>query len=104
MSDMRIFSRHTFKVIREEYPRAAPALGEWYRETEQAKWRTPQDVKAKYPKASIVANDRVVFNIMGGEYRLIAGMEYEFGAVYIKFFGTHAEYDKVDAATVELRK
>lgn len=54
--------------------------------------------------ASIIANNRVVFNIKGNDYRLITGINYSFRALYIKFFGTHAEYDKVNAATVELRR
>jgi mRNA interferase HigB len=105
MSCMRIYSRHTYNVFREEYPRAAQALQSWYQEAEKAKWRTPQDVKEQYSvTASIIPNNRVVFNIMGGEYRLITEVNYKWSTIFIHFFGTHAEYDKVDAATVKLRK
>jgi mRNA interferase HigB len=65
-----------------------------------AQWRTPEDVKASYPKASILKGSRVVFNIKGNDYRLIARVQYRVGVVAIRFFGTHAEYDEVDAETV----
>mgnify|MGYP006199370373 CR=1 FL=1 len=66
-----------------------------------AQWRTPQDIKAHYASASFVANNRVVFNIKGNDYRLIVAISYRFQAVYIKFIGTHTEYNRIDAATVE---
>jgi len=66
----------------------------------RAQWRTPQDVKAAYPKASILKASRVVFNIKGNDYRLVAALQYRAGVVAIRSFGTHAEYDKIDAETV----
>jgi len=101
---MRIYSKSTYLASCEDYPAAAQALRAWYAEASRAEWRTPQDIKNRFASASFIVNDRVVFNIKGNDYRLIAGIEYEYRAVYIKFFGTHAEYDKVDAATVEQRK
>ncbi len=65
-----------------------------------AQWRTPEDVKASYPKASILKGSRVVFNIKGNDYRLIARVQYQANVIAIRFFGTHAEYDEVDAETV----
>jgi mRNA interferase HigB len=65
-----------------------------------AQWRTPEDVKASYPKASILKRSRAVFNIKGNDYRLIAALQYQAGVLAIRFFGTQAEYDKVDAETV----
>ncbi len=65
-----------------------------------AQWRTPEDVKAAYPKASILKGSRVVFNIKGNDYRLIAALQYQAGVLAIRFFGTHSEYDQVDAETV----
>jgi mRNA interferase HigB len=66
----------------------------------RADWRNPEDVKASYPKASILKASRVVFNIKGNDYRLVAALQYRAGAVAIRFFGTHSEYDRIDAETV----
>ncbi|MGG1944253.1 type II toxin-antitoxin system HigB family toxin [Trinickia sp. NRRL B-1857] len=101
---MNIVSKQTYLNYCEEYPRAAEFLKAWYLEASAAEWSSPQDVKDRYANVSIIANNCVVFNIKGNDYRLIAGINYSFRALYIKFFGTHAEYDKVDAATVELRR
>ena len=73
----------------------------WYDEAKHAVWRTPQDIRQRYASASFVGHNRVVFNIKGNDYRLIVAVAYRFQAIYIKFIGTHTEYDRVDAATVE---
>jgi len=65
-----------------------------------AQWKTPEEVKKSHPKASILKGSRVVFNIKANNYRLVSLMEYKAGVVMIRFFGTHDEYDKVDAETV----
>jgi mRNA interferase HigB len=65
-----------------------------------AQWRNPEGVKASYPKASILKASRVVFNIKGNHYRLVAALQYRAGVLAIRFFGTHGEYDKIDAETV----
>jgi mRNA interferase HigB len=72
----------------------------WLDIVSRANWRNPEDVKAAYPKASILKASRVVFNIKGNDYRLVARVQYQAGAMVIRFFGTHAEYDKIDAETV----
>jgi mRNA interferase HigB len=66
----------------------------------RAQWRNPEDVKASYPKASILKSSRVVFNIKGNDYRLVARIQYQAGVLAIRFFGSHAQYDKIDAETV----
>src|SRR3979411_1065512 len=66
----------------------------------RAQWRNPEDVKTSYPKASILKAGRVVFNIKGNDYRLVARVQYQAGVLAIRFFGTHAEYDEIDAETV----
>src|SRR5882762_8883327 len=66
----------------------------------RANWHTPEDVKASYPKASILKASRVVFNIKGNDYRLVARVQYPAGVLSMRFYGTHAEYDKIDAETV----
>src|SRR5450759_4079872 len=77
-----------------------PQYNAWLAIVDCAQWRTPADVKASYPKASILKGSRVVFNIKGNDYRLIASIQYQAGVLAIRFFGSHAEYDKIDAETV----
>jgi mRNA interferase HigB len=72
----------------------------WLGIVARAEWSNPEDVKASYPKASILKAGRVVFNIKGNDYRLIARVQYQAGVLAIRFFGTHVEYDKIDAETV----
>jgi mRNA interferase HigB len=72
----------------------------WFDIVSRAQWRSPEDVKASYPKASILKASRVVFNIKGNDYRLVARIQYQASVLAIRFFGTHAEYDKIDAETV----
>lgn len=79
---------------------AEGALRAWYSDARQAEWRTPAEIQATYANASILRNNRVVFNIRGNTYRLIVAIHYALGIVYIRFIGTHAEYDRVDAETV----
>lgn len=78
------------------------ALLAWYAEASKANWKTPQNIKDQYASASFVGRNRVVFNIKGNDFRLIVAVAYQIGVVYVKFIGTHAQYDKVDAATVEM--
>src|SRR5882757_1096702 len=72
----------------------------WRAIVERSNWKTPQDVKSAHPKVSILKSGRVVFNIKANDYRLIALVEYAAGVVMIRFFGSHQEYDKVDAESV----
>jgi mRNA interferase HigB len=72
----------------------------WLDIVTRANWHNPEDVKASYPKASILKAGRVVFNIKGNDYRLVAAVQYQAGLIAIRFFGSHAEYDRIDAETV----
>ncbi|WP_283434010.1 type II toxin-antitoxin system HigB family toxin [Neorhodopirellula lusitana] len=81
-------------------PRADQALKAWYAEAKSASWSQPADVKAAYGNASILKDGRVVFNICGNEFRLVAWINYEFFTIYIRFIGTHREYDQIDAQTI----
>ena len=99
---MRVIS---VKHIRDFYgrrPDAAPALKSWMQDARTASWSSPQDIKRRYPSASFLKGNRVVFNLKGNDYRLVVAVAYRFEAVYIKFIGTHSEYDAIDAATVEM--
>ena len=75
-------------------------LKSWFQETSNAQWNNPQQIKLEYPSASFLADNRVVFNIKGNKYRLIVRINYDYGIVWIRFVGTHAEYDKIDAAKI----
>jgi len=98
---MRVIALRTLREYGERKPEASAALSSWYHETVAAEWKTPADIKEKYRSASILKNGRVVFNISGNKYRLIVGINYVLGIVFIKFIGTHAEYDKIDAEKVQ---
>ena len=97
---MRIIARRTLREFWTQHPDAEEPLLAWYREVEKEDWGTPAKVKEKYRSASIVGHDRAVFNIKGNNYRLVVRIAYGFGIVYIRFVGTHAEYDSIDVATI----
>jgi len=97
---MRILSRSTLRKFWETHPDVEEALKTWYHEASHANWQSPVDVKAADGSASIIANNRAVFNIKGNTYRLIVAIRYDIGIIFIRFIGTHAEYDKVDAETI----
>ncbi len=97
---MRIIARRTLREYWEKHPSAEQALKSWFREASGADWNGPEDVKRRYRHASIVGGNRVIFNICGNKYRLIVQINYSFKIVYVRFVGTHAAYDKVNAETV----
>ena len=97
---MHILSKRTLREFWERHPAAADPLDGWYRETRQAHWRTPADVRSRHATASILSNNRVVFNIKGNQYRLVVLVKYHRGEVYIRFVGTHAQYDRINALEV----
>jgi mRNA interferase HigB len=97
---VRIIAVKTLKSFWEEHPDAESPLRAWYTEARRADWRNPQDIKAAYRTASILRNNRVVFNVKGNTYRLVVAIKYEFQVAYIRFIGTHAEYDKINAEEV----
>ncbi len=93
---MRIISRKTLREFWDKHPSARLALQAWYADTKQAHWKSPSDIKNVYRNASFVLNNRVIFNIKGNSYRLVAAINYTFSVVYIRFVGTHKEYDEID--------
>ena len=97
---MRIIARSTLRDFWQKYPDAEQPLKSWYSEASRAVWQSPTDVKNLYRNASIVANNRVVFNIKGNDYRLIVHIRYDINIIFIRFIGTHKEYDKIDATTI----
>lgn len=97
---MHIVSLKSLRAFWEIHPDAEQPLRAWYAIARRARWRTPSDIKADYRHASFIANNRVVFNIKGNDYRLIVLAEYQKGRLFIRFVGTHAEYDRIDPARV----
>lgn len=98
---MRVIAVSTLRAFWEQHPDAEQPLKAWYEEATNASWTQPADIKAQYRSASVLKNRRVVFNIKGNNYRLIVAVAYRLQVVYVKFVGTHQEYDAVDAETVE---
>ena len=101
---MRVIALSTLKDFWEHpaHRDAEQALKAWYEEVTGAAWTQPADIKAQYGHASILKNRRVVFNIKGNDYRLVVALSYKLQVVYVKFIGTHKQYDLIDAETVDL--
>ena len=93
---MRIFSKGTLRKFWETYADSKPALEFWYDTIEESEFENPNQVIAYFNKADIVGNGRIVFNIHGNKYRLIVKFDYEKQFVFVRFIGTHKEYDKID--------
>ena len=98
---MRIIAVSYLRLFWESNPDADQPLKSWVDEVKKANWSQPSDIKAQYRTASILKNRRVVFNVKGNEYRLIVAIAYKLQIVYVKFIGTHREYDAIDAHTIE---
>ncbi|CAB3892832.1 type II toxin-antitoxin system HigB family toxin [Achromobacter sp. ACM04] len=99
---MRLIALSALRQFWERYPAAEQPLKAWVDEASKAQWKQPADIKAQYRHASILKNRRVVFNIKGNDFRLIVAIAFNLSIVYVKFIGTHAEYDKIDAETMEM--
>ena len=94
---MRVIAKRTLRDFWEKHADCEQQLKAWYNEAEQAEWKSPNELKQDYPSASILEDNRIVFNIKGNSYRLIVRVNYKYGIVWIRFIGTHAEYAKIDA-------
>lgn len=101
---MKIVSVKTLREFWVLFPNAEQHLKAWVDEVKQADWNQPADIKEKYPSASILKNRHVAFNIKGNDYRLVVSVAYRFSAVYIKFIGTHVQYDAINVETIELEQ
>lgn len=97
---MRVFSKKILREFWEDHADAKAGLQGWYEEALRAEWQMPADIKRTHANASIITDNRVVFNIQGNAYRLIVKIHYDRGFAYIRFVGTHAQYDKIDAETI----
>lgn len=100
---MRIIAKRTLRQFWESHPRGATAqtpLEDWYAQASEADWATPAAIKKQFGDASILKGGRAVFNIGGNKFRLVVKINYPYRVVYVRFIGTHAEYDAIDATTV----
>ncbi|WP_449374881.1 type II toxin-antitoxin system HigB family toxin [Brumimicrobium glaciale] len=99
---MRIIAFRRLREFFEEqkYADSEISLRAWYQVAKTADWENSNDLKKQFKNASIVGNTRVVFNIKGNDYRLVVAIDYEFQVIFIRFVGTHKEYDKIDAKTI----
>ena len=104
---LHVFNIITRKPLPEyckKYPEASTALQEWYHELVNCDFKNFNELKQVYGNASLVADDRVVFNIMGKKYRLVVRVVFDFKAIQVKWFGTHTAYDKIDVTIVQNKK
>ena len=97
---MRVIAKRTLRNFWEKHQNSEEQLKSWFKEVEIADWQSPADIKRDYPLASILNNNRIVFNIKGNKYRLIVKINYSYRIVWIKFIGTHAQYDKINANNI----
>ena len=100
---MRIIAKRTLREFWESTPKYADSedpLKAWYQEAKQATWLTPADIKEQYRNASILKNNRTIFNIAGNKYRLVVEINYPAQMIFIRFIGTHQEYDKIDVEII----
>jgi mRNA interferase HigB len=104
---MRVTSRRTLRLFVEglaghkDHAAVKAALDAWFDEAKKARWQTSADVRRRYATASIISADRIVFNIKGNDYRLVVAIDFDRSIVWIKWIGTHKEYDKIDVKKVK---
>ena len=97
---MRVIAKRALRDFWARHPDAREPQLAWYRQAKKEDWATPSRVLAKYPTASLVGSDRVVFRIKGNRYRLVTHFVYRHRTVFIRFVGTHAQYDRINAREI----
>lgn len=97
---MRIIARATLRSFWQKHADAETPLKSWFLEVKKAEWKSFNQLKSQFGNASVVGNDRVIFNIKGNDYRLVAAIDYEKQIMWIRFIGTHKEYDKINVKTI----
>jgi mRNA interferase HigB len=97
---MRIIALSALLAFWKSHPDAEAPLRAWYALASRATWKTPADIKAAYRNAGFTANNRVVFNIKGNDYRMVAAVRYDKALMYVRFIGTHSEYDGIDVKSI----
>jgi mRNA interferase HigB len=97
---VRVVAKKILREFWEKHEDCEQQLKSWFREAQIAEWENPNQIKSEYPSASILNDNRIVFNIKGNNYRLIVKINYEYQMVWIRFIGTHAKYDKINGNTI----
>lgn len=97
---VRVIAKKTLRSFWSKHPDCEEQLKCWFKEAEEAKWKNPRDIKREYPTASFLHDNRVVFNIKGNNYRLVVMINFDYGIIWIRFVGTHAQYDKINASKI----
>ncbi|MCC6600798.1 MAG: type II toxin-antitoxin system HigB family toxin [Crocinitomicaceae bacterium] len=97
---MRVISKKILREFWEKHSDSQEQLTSWFRETSNANWKSPREIKKEYPSASFLEDNRVVFNIKGNRYRLIVRINNDHQMIWVRFVGTHAQYDKIDATKI----
>jgi mRNA interferase HigB len=97
---LRVIAKKILRDFWEIHADCEQQLKSWFQETSKAEWTNPNQIKLEYPSASILNDNRIVFNIKGNNYRLIVRINFDYQMVWIRFIGTHAEYDKIDATKI----
>ena len=107
---MRIIARRTLREFvqsragHKDQPALKAALEAWFDEVRKARWSSTAEVRQRYASASIISSERIVFNIKGNDYRLVVSVDFEKGIVWIKWLGTHRDYDRLDVKEVEYER
>jgi len=91
---MKVLGRDKLTKFSQRHANAKKALDAWFSEAEEAKWKTPQDIKNRHSSADFLSDNKVIFNIKGNHYRLVVKVRYQNGIAVVEWVGTHAEYDK----------
>ena len=94
---MRVIAKNVLREFWEKHSDCEQLLKSWYQEASNAEWKSPNEIRSEYPSVSIISNNRIVFNIKGNNYRLIIKINYAYQIIWIRFIGTHPEYDRINA-------
>jgi mRNA interferase HigB len=97
---LRVVAKKVLREFWQIHSETEQSLKSWYQEAEKAEWKNPNEIKKAYPSASILSGNRFVFNIKGNKYRLIVKINFDYSMVWIRFIGTHSEYDKINATEI----
>ena len=97
---MRVIAKKILREFWNSHPDCEQQLKSWHQEASNAEWKSPNEIKSEYPNASILNNNRIVFNIKGNSYRLIIKINYDYQIIWIRFIGTHPEYDRINATEI----
>lgn len=101
---MRVLAKSTIDEFVLKYPESSKAARLWFLKVSESEWKNPQDVKADFATASILKNNRLVFNLMGNKFRIVVAINYPSRIVFIKFMGSHLAYNQIDANTVQFQR